>query len=124
MIDGEARTPSLASGCLAGVTRALLLEWCDVVEVDEPLGVLDEAEEVFLVSTTRDVQPVRRIDDRVLAAPGPVTRTLAGDVGGASGRGRRPVRRDGSGEQLLDLGVEVDLATPRSPGAPSPPSGG
>jgi branched-chain amino acid aminotransferase len=76
VIGGEARTPSLASGCLAGVTRALLLEWCDVVEVDEPIGVLDEAEEVFLVSTTRDVQPVHRLDDRLLVAPGPITRKL------------------------------------------------
>ena len=76
VIAGQARTPSLASGCLAGVTRALLLEWCDVVETDEPIGVLDEAEEVFLVSTTRDVQPVHRVDDRVLDAPGPVTLRL------------------------------------------------
>ena len=76
VVGGEVRTPSLASGCLAGVTRALLLEWCDVVETDEPISVLDEAEEVFLVSTTRDVQPVHRIDDRVLAAPGPSTRGL------------------------------------------------
>lgn len=76
VLGGEVRTPSLASGCLAGVTRALLLEWCDVVEVDEPIGVLDEAEEVFLVSTTRDVQGVHRVDDRVLEAPGPITRKL------------------------------------------------
>ncbi|HET6165684.1 MAG TPA: aminotransferase class IV [Marmoricola sp.] len=76
VVGGEARTPSLGSGCLAGVTRALLLEWCDVVETDEPLGVLDQAEEVFLVSTTRDVQPVHRVDDRELDAPGPVTRRL------------------------------------------------
>jgi branched-chain amino acid aminotransferase len=76
VLGGEARTPSLRSGCLAGVTRALLLDWCDVVEIDEPVGVLDQAEEVFLVSTTRDVQPVHRVDDRVLAAPGPVTRSL------------------------------------------------
>ena len=76
VVGGEARTPSLGSGCLAGVTRALLLEWCDVVEVDEPIDVLDEAEEVFLVSTTRDVQPVHRVDDRELPAPGPVTRAL------------------------------------------------
>jgi branched-chain amino acid aminotransferase len=76
VVGGEARTPSLRSGCLAGVTRALLLEWCDVVEVDEPIGVLDEADEVFLVSTTRDVQAVHRVDDRSLDAPGPVTRRL------------------------------------------------
>ena len=58
------------------MTRALLLAWCDVVEADEPLEVLDEAEEVFLVSTTRDVQPVHRLDDRPMEAPGPVTRKL------------------------------------------------
>jgi branched-chain amino acid aminotransferase len=75
VVDGEVRTPSLESGCLAGVTRALLLEWCDVVEIDEPVGVLDEAQEVFLVSTTRDVQPVHRVDERVLP-PGPVTAKL------------------------------------------------
>jgi branched-chain amino acid aminotransferase len=73
VVDGQARTPTLASGCLAGVTRALVVEWCGVVEVDEPLSVLDEAEEIFLVSTTRDVQPVSRLDDREFPVPGPVT---------------------------------------------------
>ena len=73
VLDGEARTPSLASGCLAGVTRALLLEWCDVVEVDEPVAVIADASEVFLASTTRDVQGVERWDHRDLPAPGPVT---------------------------------------------------
>jgi branched-chain amino acid aminotransferase len=76
VVDGQARMPSLRSGCLAGVTRALLLEWCDVIESDEPISVLEQAEEVFLVSTTRDVQPVHRVDDRELDAPGPVTRGL------------------------------------------------
>lgn len=73
VVDGELRTPTLASGCLAGITRELLLEWCDVVEVDEPVTVLERAEEVFLASTTRDVQWVARCDDRRWDAPGPVT---------------------------------------------------
>jgi branched-chain amino acid aminotransferase len=73
VIDGEARTPTLASGCLAGVTRALVVEWCGVREVDEPLSVLDGADEIFLVSTTRDVQPLSRLDDRDLGEPGAVT---------------------------------------------------
>lgn len=76
VVDGELRTPTLAAGCLAGVTRALLLEWCDVVEIDEPIEVLDTADEIFLMSTTRDVQGVYRVDDRELEAPGPVTRGL------------------------------------------------
>ncbi|QNN52501.1 aminotransferase class IV [Nocardioides mesophilus] len=78
VVDGELRTPTLASGCLAGISRALLLEWYDgsgrpVREVDEPIEVLTTADEVFLVSTTRDVQPVVRCDDRELVTPGPVT---------------------------------------------------
>ena len=77
VLDGELRTPTLASGCLAGISRALLLEWCDdLVEVDEPIEVLDSADEIFLMSTTRDVQGVHRIDDRELESPGPVTQRL------------------------------------------------
>ncbi len=74
VIDGELRTPTLAAGCLAGISRALLLEWYGGREIDEPIGVLDEASEIFLVSTTRDVQAVHRCDERDLDAPGPVTR--------------------------------------------------
>ena len=77
VVDGELRTPSLASGCLAGVTRALVLEWCGGVEVDEPISVLEHASEAFLVSTTRDVQAISRWDDRELAAPGPLTQECA-----------------------------------------------
>jgi branched-chain amino acid aminotransferase len=77
--DGRLLTPTLRSGCLAGVSRALVLEWCaddldaDLAEVDEPIEVLESADEIFLASTTRDVQAVERCDRRELAAPGPVT---------------------------------------------------
>jgi branched-chain amino acid aminotransferase len=74
VVDGELRTPTLAAGCLAGISRALLLEWYGARQVDEPVGVLAVAEEIFLVSTTRDVQAVTRCDDRELVGPGPVTR--------------------------------------------------
>lgn len=74
VVDGELRTPTLASGCLAGVTRDLLVEWYGAREVDEPIEVAQGADEIFLVSTTRDVQAVERWDDRELPAPGPVTR--------------------------------------------------
>ncbi|GAA1990501.1 aminotransferase class IV [Kitasatospora viridis] len=74
VLGGKLLTPPLASGCLAGVTRALVLDWCDGEEADLPIEVLQQAEEVFLTSTLRDVQAVSRIDDRVLGdAPGPVT---------------------------------------------------
>ena len=74
VVDGELRTPSLASGCLAGVTRKLVLEWYGGSEVDEPIEVVREASEVFLASTTRDVQPVSLWDDVELPVPGPVTK--------------------------------------------------
>jgi branched-chain amino acid aminotransferase len=73
VVDGELRTPTLASGCLAGVTRALIIEWYGAREVDEPYAVLDDASEIFLASTIRDVQGVHQIDERILPAPGPVT---------------------------------------------------
>ncbi|GAA3210759.1 aminodeoxychorismate lyase [Actinocorallia longicatena] len=71
--DGRVITPPLSSGCLAGVTRALVTEWMDVDESDVPLQALYEADEVFLTSTTRDVQPVSLVDGREIAV-GPVTR--------------------------------------------------
>ncbi|MEO5663698.1 MAG: aminotransferase class IV [Nocardioides sp.] len=78
VVDGQLRTPTLDSGCLAGVTRALVLEWCGGVEVDEPTAeVAERMSEAFLVSTTRDVQAISRWDDRELTAPGPVTAECA-----------------------------------------------
>ncbi|MCC2276468.1 aminodeoxychorismate lyase [Streptomyces sp. ET3-23] len=74
VLDGELHTPPLASGCLAGITRALVLEWFGAKETDLPFDVLEHAEEVFLTSSTRDVQAVHTLDGRRLpAAPGPVT---------------------------------------------------
>ncbi|WP_329570307.1 aminotransferase class IV [Kitasatospora sp. NBC_01266] len=73
VLGGRLLTPPLASGCLAGITRALVADWCGAEEADLPYSVLGEAEEVFLTSSLRDVQAVGRIDDRVLPAPGPVT---------------------------------------------------
>ncbi|MEV6794158.1 aminodeoxychorismate lyase [Streptomyces sp. NPDC051320] len=74
VIDGELHTPPLTSGCLAGITRALTLEWTGARESDLPLDVLERADEIFLTSTLRDVQAVHRIDGRELAeSPGPVT---------------------------------------------------
>jgi len=74
VLDGRILTPPLTSGCLAGVTRALALQWLDAEEADLPLSVLEEADEVFLTGTLRDIQGVSRVDDRDLpGAPGPVT---------------------------------------------------
>lgn len=76
VVDGRICTPTLASGCLAGITRALVLEVADVEEVDLPAEVLRTADEVFLTSSGRDVQAVHQVDDRRLA-PGPVTAATA-----------------------------------------------
>ncbi|WP_155060433.1 aminotransferase class IV [Streptomyces blattellae] len=74
VLDGEIHTPPLASGCLAGITRALTIEWTGAKETDLPLDVVERADEVFLTSTLRDVQAVHRVDDRLFAGvPGPVT---------------------------------------------------
>ncbi|MCP3817097.1 aminodeoxychorismate lyase [Streptomyces sp. A3M-1-3] len=74
VLDGELHTPPVASGCLAGITRALAVEWTGARETDLPQDVLERAEEIFLTSTLRDVQAVHRVDGREQAgAPGPVT---------------------------------------------------
>ncbi|MEV7781700.1 aminodeoxychorismate lyase [Kitasatospora sp. NPDC088351] len=73
VIDGRLLTPALASGCLAGITRRLVIDWSGAEEADLPFSALQDAEEIFLTSTLRDVQAVTRVDDRELAGPGPVT---------------------------------------------------
>lgn len=66
-------TPPLAAGCLAGITREVLLEWCDIVEEDFTLAQAAEADEVFITSSLRDVQGVSRWDAVDYPAPGPKT---------------------------------------------------
>ena len=75
---GRLVTPPLSAGCLAGITRALVLEWHGGEETDLPAEALAGAEEAFLTSTGRDVQAIRTVDGRELPeAPGPVTRKAA-----------------------------------------------
>lgn len=74
---GEVLTPPLAAGPLAGITRELLVEWGDVTETDLTLEQAQRCDEVFLTSSLRDVQAVRRWDDREFSGPGPVTRQVA-----------------------------------------------
>lgn len=81
VIDGQCITPPLSAGPLAGVTRELAIKamaahGIKVAERNLPLAVLAEADEVFLTSTTRDVQGLTRVDDRVLHV-GPVTTKAA-----------------------------------------------
>jgi branched-chain amino acid aminotransferase len=81
--EGQVVTPPGDSGCLLGVTRALVLELCaelgiPAAEPSLPITALAQADEAFLTSTVREVQPITAVDGRPLPhAPGPVTTRLA-----------------------------------------------
>ena len=76
-------TPPLSSGCLAGITRKYLLEAGSALgaKMEEKVLLPEEvrsADEIFITSSTREIQPVSCIDDQVWDdAPGPVTRRAA-----------------------------------------------
>ncbi len=64
---GKVLTPPLGSGCLPGVTREILLAeirvpGLPVVEEDFKLEDLEQADEVFITSTTRNLLPVYEIE--------------------------------------------------------------
>lgn len=78
----ELVTPPLSSGCLAGITRALVLEWAaedglPVVERALPFEVLGSATSVLLTSSLRDVQPLDDVDGRPLRTDGLAARAAA-----------------------------------------------
>jgi branched-chain amino acid aminotransferase len=80
---GVALTPKSKAGLLEGVTRGFLFEVGQDVGVevrDETLFPkdLDTADEAFITSTTRELSPVTRIDERVIGTgkPGPITMKL------------------------------------------------
>lgn len=69
--DGIVYTPTLASGALAGCTRALAIELCHKLgipcqEAEQPMAFLDSVAEAFMTSTTREVQPIVKLDGRPL----------------------------------------------------------
>ena len=64
VLRGRLLTPPLSSGCLAGITRELVLEVCDVTEEAIPFEALTDAEEIFLTSSLREVQSVHLVDER------------------------------------------------------------
>ncbi len=66
-------TPPLTSGCLAGVTRELVIEWCGATEKSMTEDEVLNADEVFLTSSTRDIHLVTRWGQREWPTPGPRT---------------------------------------------------
>ena len=77
VVDGELFTPPLDEHILASITRAMVLAATDASERAVTLDELLGADEAFLASTVREVQPVSAIDERSFDAPGPVTRRTA-----------------------------------------------
>jgi branched-chain amino acid aminotransferase len=73
VIDGTLITPPLSSGALAGITRELVLEWCDAREEHLAPADLDRADEIFLTSSTRDVHPVTQWNERTWDGIGNIT---------------------------------------------------
>lgn len=80
---GTALTPPLDAGLLAGITREFVFEVGDGIGVPVREQVLrDEdlfgADEAFLTSTTRELTPIVRVDDRTIGEgrPGPITKRL------------------------------------------------
>ncbi len=77
---GEILTPPLDEHILESITRALVIQVLDVQERACTLEQLLGADEVFLASTAREVQPVLTVDERTYALPGPVTERAAAAV--------------------------------------------
>jgi branched-chain amino acid aminotransferase len=80
---GAVFTPPLSDHILASITRAVVIELSGAEERSCTLEELHAAEEAFLVSTTRELQPVASVDGRAIGleaaagfAGGPVSRDL------------------------------------------------
>jgi branched-chain amino acid aminotransferase len=80
---GRLRTPRPEAGILAGITRATVMEAARTIGLpidEEALFPADlyEADEVFITSSIREVVPVVKVDDCVVAGgrPGPVAAQL------------------------------------------------
>jgi branched-chain amino acid aminotransferase len=80
---GTVFTPPLSAGILAGITRDVVLELLPGLGIafrEEPFRLDDllGADEAFMTSTTREVVPVRQVDDAVIGdgRPGPLTRRV------------------------------------------------
>lgn len=78
--DGQLLTPTLASGCLPGITRGVVIELADQLglpctQADLPLPDLLAADEWFLTSSIHGPVGVTRLDERDFP-PGPLTHAL------------------------------------------------
>jgi branched-chain amino acid aminotransferase len=80
---GRAETPPLSAGCLPGITREHVLRLCEeagieVLEADLSRGDIASVDEMFLTSSTREIQALVAVDGRPVGSggSGPVTSRL------------------------------------------------
>jgi branched-chain amino acid aminotransferase len=80
--SGQLMTPPLVSGCLPGITRNAVIDCCRALGLPAPetritTDDLMAADEIFLTSSLRRIQPVAALGQRVFSpVPGPVTTVL------------------------------------------------
>ncbi|HEX7292468.1 MAG TPA: aminotransferase class IV [Conexibacter sp.] len=80
--DGAVLTPPLSDHILASITRAVAIELAGAQERSCTLEQLLAADEAFLVSTTRELQPVASVDGRAIGAAADAARFATGFAGG------------------------------------------
>jgi D-alanine transaminase len=83
--NGLIITPPLSNALLPGITRDLILELAAANampygEADVPEADLHDADEIWLTSSTREISPVVRLNDRPVndGRPGPVWKKMIG----------------------------------------------
>jgi branched-chain amino acid aminotransferase len=81
--NGKLMTPSLNAGIVEGITRAVVLELTHQIGMPVIQGLfsvteIEDADEMFLTSTTREIVLVVQVDDRPIGSgrPGPFTADL------------------------------------------------
>jgi branched-subunit amino acid aminotransferase/4-amino-4-deoxychorismate lyase len=76
--DGNLHTPALDTGVLASITRQRIMDLVPVRESAEyRMSDIEDAEEVFLASSLREVQGVSVVDGLEFNCPGPVTQRVS-----------------------------------------------
>ncbi|MEO8678297.1 MAG: aminotransferase class IV [Vicinamibacterales bacterium] len=80
---GVVRTPPLAAGLLAGITRAFVIEVAEGIGVHVQEAALKDADlfgadEAFFTSSTKDLIPIVQVDHTTIGpgTPGPITKRL------------------------------------------------
>ncbi|CAM5577733.1 hypothetical protein SALBM311S_12258 [Streptomyces alboniger] len=123
VLDGEIHTPPLASGCLAGITRAFTVEWTGAKETDLPLDVLERADEVLTLDPAGRPGRAPRRRARTAGRAGAGDRQGHADLRRAAGRPRSVRGRrgrvveavPGRGGKGRDIGLPRRSAAGRTP---------